>query len=323
MKKFIGLAAVVVLLAGCATLPELKNHNACFLGAGASIRYMNILSPRLGRDGFKNYVVKMKDMGANFAYVYTMNQKDGPWTPYSLYQGDNIGGSINESVVKEMDWRLGYLRDEGLGVVIVLRADDSPNFNAAVHAAEEAKYRISAATFKQMGLTKSIGKVAACDAGLYSDSVTNFVRTSSARQEKYQKDAVALFDKYASAYWVGLEVDEYYNTATVEVYASQLQKLTAKPILTHQTSGKWNMAGNPSVDAAAIQYGFGQSASYIQSMTQKAVSQLGGKPVYGTEYHKSSETEEARNLGDAVMRGGGQGTGNNRHNPPKPQKTLW
>ena len=268
------LAAVT--LTGCMTLPELENHNACFLGAGASIRYMNILSPHLSRDAFKGYVAQQKDMGANFVYVFTINEHDGPWTPYSPYSGNDIGGQIDEGVAGEYEWRMEHIRSEGLGIVIWLRADDSPTFN----------------------------------------------RTPQSKQEQYQRDMVARYDDYASAYCVGLELNEYMGSGAVEHYAAQLQTLTEKPVMTHQTSGRWDMAGNPSVDVAGVQYGFGKSAGYVENMTRNAVGQL-GKPVYGVEYHKSSETEEARSLGDAVMRGGAKGTGNNRHNPPDPQDNWW
>lgn len=273
MRNILFVFLVGILMTGCASTPDIKNHNACFLMDNAATRMMNILSPHLPRDEFKSLVGRQKAAGANMVYVYTMNEHDGPWTPYSFYQGNAIGGAIDEVFCKEMQKRCDYIRDEGLGIIIVLRADDSPGFN----------------------------------------------KSDGGRQHKYQEDAVSRFDEYASAYWVGLELDEYYNSSTVESYASHLQSLTKKPILTHQIPGRWDMGGLPSVDGAAIQYGFNKNRDYILNMTKKAVANLGSKPVYGVEYHKSSATEQACTLGDAVIEGGGQGTGNNRHNPPKSQ----
>ena len=67
------------------------------------------------------------------------------------------------------------------------------------------------------------------------------------RQEQYNRDAVKHFDEHASAYWVGLELDEYYDAGTTWHYARQLQGLTKKEIGTHQVAGRWDYAANPVV----------------------------------------------------------------------------
>lgn len=247
--------------------PSPKNHNAAFLFAGAKTRMMNILSTHITRDQFKGYVNTMKGSGANFAYLYTMNQGDGPWTPQSFYQGHDIGGTINESDLDEMKQRMQYIRDQGMGIIIWLRADDSGGFN----------------------------------------------RTSKAKQEKYQADVVEHFDKYASAYVVGLEADEYMNASSTNSYAAQLQSLTSKEIGVHLTGGNISHCLQPNIDACYYQYGFDKTASQIESDTRDKVGKLGGKPLYAAEYHLSSGSAAAKALGDAAMKGGAQGTGNNRN----------
>jgi hypothetical protein len=139
----------------------------------------------------------------------------------------------------------------------------------------------------------------------------------SAAQERYNRDCVKYFDKYASAYWIGLELNEYYNANTTWHYANQMQGLTDKEIGTHETPGRFGYAAHGSVDAAWIQAGFNKSGSYIQNLTAQARAALPNKRVYMTEYHKSSETAQAKALGDAGMAGGAHGTGNNRNNPPE------
>ena len=271
MKSCVVTLLALTVLCGCMSVPDLDGHNATFLGANASVRYMNILSPVLSYNGFKDHVGQMKHMGANYVYVYTANQGDGSYVPFSLYHGHQIGGDLNGGVVDEVLKRLKYLQKEGFGVVIWLRSDDTRWWD-------------------QYGV---------------------------AQQEKYQSDVVKLYDDYAQAYVIGLEADEYFSAGEVNHYAAHMQSITKKPILTHQRPGRWDHATSAYVDGAGIQYGFGKSGGEVQHITATAKAQLGGKPVYGVEYHKSSESNEARVLGDHVMAGGGSGTGNNRNNPPK------
>lgn len=270
-KTMLGMFLSVIgglVITGCTTsLPDIKNHNACFLASGASVRMMNILSTKLPYDSFKAYVKQQKDMGADFVYLYTIDEKDGGWTPFSFYVNNDIGGAVDKNIVSEYQKRMEYVREQDMGVILWLRADDSPNFN----------------------------------------------KTSYDKQVAYQKHVVEYFDEYTSAYIVGLEADEYMNSGTAEKYASELQKLTDKHIGIHLTVGRYDYALNPSVDGLWLQYGFNKTASQVESTTKSVIGKMGGKPVYGVEYHMSSETEQAKTLGDAAMKGGAQGTGNNRH----------
>jgi len=248
-------------------LPDVKGHNACFLVANGSVRMMNILSPKLLYDNFKTYVNQQKELGANFVYLYTIDEKDGGWTPFSFYQGNSIGGTVDEAVVQDYQKRLQYIRDQNMGIVLWLRADDSPTFN----------------------------------------------KTARTQQLKYQADVVSYFDKYVSAYVVGLEADEYMNATTANDYAVELGKLTSKEIGIHQKPGKYDFVLQAGFDTLWYQYGFNKNASQIESDTKNVIAKIGGKKLYAAEYHLSSESEDAKKLGDAAMRGGASGTGNNRH----------
>jgi len=148
---------------------------------------------------------------------------------------------------------------------------------------------------------------------LRADDSPNFNKTPVDLQKKYQKDAVESFDKYASAYIVGLEADEYMNAATAEMYAAHLKGLTKRHIGVHQTTGKCDFALQPSIGSIWYQFGFGKSAGQIQSETALVKVKMCGKPVFAAEYHKSSDSAEAKALGDAAMRGGASGTGNGRN----------
>ena len=274
--------------------PPVENHRAMFLYNNAALRMMNILSPMLTRDAFKGYVDMMKSDGADMCYLFIINERDGGWTPYSFYQGNNIGGTINQGVVDEYKARMDYIRSKDMGIIIVLRPDDSPNFVRTLD--------------QYVNLVKGAPTVS-----LTTDLLTmRFSVLSTASQEQYQRDAVRLFDMYASGYWAGLELDEYYNIQQVDHYAKQLQGLTEKPIGTHQLSDRYNFAKLDSVDHCYFQYGWNKSPAHMQSRTSQVVADL-NKPVIAAEHNKTSNSAEARAQGDAAMAGGAYATGNGRN----------
>jgi len=285
----------------CGGVPSVENHRAMFLYNNASLRMMNILSPMLSRDGFKGFVNQMKADGADMCYLFIINERDGGWTPYSFYQGNQIGGAINEGVLDEMKWRCEYVRDRGMGIIIVLRPDDSPNF---VRTLDQYVFMNSAERMMELDVSP-VSVMADIPA-------MRFSTLSVQSQEQYQRDAVKHFDRYASGYWVGLELDEYYNVQQVAHYAEQLQKLTDKPIGTHQVQNQYSFASLGSVDHCYFQYGWGKSPGYMQSRTAQVKAAL-GKPVIAAEYNKSSNTPQARAQGDAAMAGGAYATGNGRN----------
>lgn len=110
-------------------LPDIKNHKASFLMDNGNLRLMNILSPKCDRGTFKSVVARSKANGDNFMYLYVINEHDGGWTPYSIYMDNKIGGAKDHAVIAEYEWRLKHIREQRMGIVLWLRADDSPNFN--------------------------------------------------------------------------------------------------------------------------------------------------------------------------------------------------
>ena len=149
-------------------------------------------------------------------------------------------------------------------------------------------------------------------AWLRSDDSRMFNSISMDAELKYQVDVVRHFDEYVSAYVLGLELDEYMKGSTVAGLAAHLNTITQKHIGTHQTSGKYEYARLANVDGCWFQYGFGRTPAQIRAMTNATLGVLSGKPVFATEYHKSSDSAQARALGDAALSAGASGTGNGR-----------
>jgi len=149
---------------------------------------------------------------------------------------------------------------------------------------------------------------------LRADDSPTFNRTPMGRQLRYQDHACKYFvEPYGCAVVVGLELDEYANAASVEQWAADLRQRVKVPVGTHQTGDRYSFAQLPSVDDCWFQYGFGKSPEHIEARTAAVKAALGGRRIYAAEYDKSSETEGAKNRGDAAMRGGASGTGNGRH----------
>ena len=317
--KLVVVVLSALVLSGCCSIlsfmpwcdgvgPSIEGHKASFLFDNGGTRVMNILSPRLSFDQFKGIVQRCKGNGDNMLYLYLMNEKDGPWTPYSMYVNNQIGGTIDDGVVSEYKRRIEYVRDEKLGIVFWLRADDSPNFNKTLVRSADGQVK---EVWVYTAPPKDIAPVD--ESFLTNGPALSFNRRSTASQEKYQADAVNLFDKYASAWIVGLEANEYYSDTTVNHFANQLQQLTSKPIGVHMTPMKYSAAQQPAVDGLWLQYGFNKSPSQVKSDTQNIAGKLGGKPVYATEYNLSSDSATAKAQGDAAISGGAHGTGNGRN----------
>lgn len=150
-----------------------------------------------------------------------------------------------------------------------------------------------------------------CIFWLRADDSPNFNRAPQPRQEQYQKDAAKHFDKFASGWCIALEADEYMSASAVDHYAAHLQRLTDKPICVHQVPGRWSFAKSEHIDAMLLQIGFNRPASALQAMVRACRADL-NKPVAAAEYHKSSDSKEAKALGRAAMEAGAIGTGNGR-----------
>ena len=223
---------------------------------------------------FKETVERCRKNGDNIYYAFLNNEHDGNHAGFSPYKDNKIGGTIDEAKVKLLKDRIAYIRAYGMKVILWLRADDSPTFN----------------------------------------------RADLDAQKRMQSDIVRLFDGYVSGYCLGLEYDEYDKTSNMKAMAAHLRQHTDRDIGIHLTSG--NKASTVNSVLGVIggartyywQAGFGLSTDRIKSEAKAVRSKLdSGIRLIAAEYHKSSDSEAAKYLGDAALAGGADGTGNGCH----------
>ena len=122
------------------------------------------------------------------------------------------------------------------------------------------------------------------------------------------------FDKYALAWCVGLECNEWSNRGDTEFYGSILAACAKHPVGVHQTTGRWDYAQSPCFYFAMVQYGFGSknhsaSPSDVSNMTKKAMREL-NKPVIACEYSRYGESSQAAAAGQAAIAAGAVGVCN-------------
>ena len=152
----------------------------------------------------------------------------------------------------------------------------------------------------------------------YSDDSNRHVTSKSLTvQGIYLKHARSLLgDLFTGDKVLGLELDEYWQESTVRALTAQLRTLYPHSrIGVHFTRlGKYTWAVNCGADVLYGQYGFGHSAGTVRTQTVDVINKLAGRCDFiACEYHKSSDSAEAKALGDAAMRGGASGTGNGRN----------
>lgn len=152
MKKMIPILCVAFMMMGCATTvlndpsggtptgnPEavgvapapawdLCTKASCWSGSNAQIRNMNILSPRMSYDLFKQRVAWQKNRGCNTVHVFLSNKGDGEYSGYCIY-GNSWDWGVDSAFVAEFNKRIGYIRSQRMGVVVWLFADDSDSWN--------------------------------------------------------------------------------------------------------------------------------------------------------------------------------------------------
>jgi len=148
-------------------------------------------------------------------------------------------------------------------------------------------------------------------------------------QLDYNDRVVKSVDAQVSHYVACLECDEYYSVPELNVVIQRLRKTTDKPIGVHLTPGmRGKEAYIAQADVVYLQTGFGLSEAEFRAEIEYALSL--GKPVVVSEYHKDSDSAEARNMGDiACSYSGVVGTGNGRGNTicgdllAKTQQEKW
>ncbi len=134
--------------------------------------------------------------------------------------------------------------------------------------------------------------------------------------EQHLAQCVTRFDDVVTKWCVGLELDEVFGTEDRVVHlATALRRLTSRPVGVHFTNlGRWEWAVAAEADVLFGQYGFGHDPDRIRRDTEKVLEDLDGRvEFWAWEYHLSSRSPEARELGDAAISVPGcRGTGNGR-----------
>jgi len=124
------------------------------------------------------------------------------------------------------------------------------------------------------------------------------------------------FDKYVDGYCVGLEMDSDARKNSAKAMIAEMHRLTDKPIGVHLNPGKYKDAITWGADVLYYQFSKwqtdpGTAAREFQRIIGKVGTQI---KVNASEYHKSSDSEQARNIGDALLNVVGcVGVGNGSH----------
>lgn len=124
----------------------------------------------------------------------------------------------------------------------------------------------------------------------------------------------ARFDRYALAWVIGLECNEWSNARDVDFYGSILAASVKHPVGVHQTSGRWDYARASCFYYMMLQYGFGRKnhtakPEDVAALTRKCMSEL-GKPVVACEYSRYGDSAQARAAGQAAISAGAVGVCN-------------
>ena len=145
---------------------------------------------------------------------------------------------------------------------------------------------------------------------------SGFGRVDDGVHEAHLRRCVELFDDLASAWCVGLELDEVFGDRDHVVRLTRaLAPLTTRPVGVHFTNLEhWEWALDAGADILFGQYGFGHDPDRIRRDTEKVLRRLDGRAEFWAwEYHLSSRSDEAKALGDAAISVPGcRGTGNGR-----------
>ena len=151
---------------------------------------------------------------------------------------------------------------------------------------------------------------------LTADDSRGISGASRAQHIAHCNAAFKAFDDLASGYCVGLEMNEDGRGAHAAAMIAEMKKLVKgkKPVGVHLTTGKAGEAVAWGADRLYFQSGFGKSPAQVASMVRGAVGAVGGKcDVVSAEYHMSSDSAQAKAIGQACMGVKGcVGTGNGR-----------
>ena len=109
-----------------------STHRACFLYKDASDRCMNMLSPHMPDEKFKELCKKQLSSGCNTAYLFLSNKSDGNYAGYTMYKNNDIGVLVDGAKLAAYVKRIKYMHSAGLKTIFWLWADDSkPYWNVS------------------------------------------------------------------------------------------------------------------------------------------------------------------------------------------------
>lgn len=109
--------------------PEISKAS-CWEGKNASVRHMNLLSPRIPDETVKARLDWAAERGCNTVHLFVCNQGDGEGAGYSIYgSGEPTPGMFDAKSARKMRERLLWARARKLAVALWLMADDSRRWN--------------------------------------------------------------------------------------------------------------------------------------------------------------------------------------------------
>jgi len=227
-------------------------HRASFLFDNAGTRCMNAFG--MPEQKFKETVERCRKNGDTVYYAFLNNEKDGNHAGFSPYKDNKIGGEIDRAKVSMMQDRIKYIRENGMAVVLWLRADDSPSFNRASEDAQKTMQSHAAQYFD--GLVD--GYCLALEWDEYEGDTARMHRYAAHLRQHTDRDIGVHF--------------------TSGNKASLANKILGA------------VAGSRTY---YLQYGFGKNTCYVGELTRQVRAELDlNIRLIGCEYNKNSDRKD-------------------------------
>ena len=254
-------------------VPVVRRHRASFLFDRTGTRAMDYLDPNKPAGWQKNIRRRCKANGDTLMYVYLSNERDLVAKPYSPYVGDGFGGKFDKRKLRKWKKQIKEIHRDGIGVVFFLWSDDAPTFAR---------------------------------------------RSPLAEKLRYTREMVKTFDWAAHEWVIEIEDDEpnsIHDPAQIAEIAKCIHKYSDKKVGRHLTPGKWEGAVTvPGIDVLYYQAWPPTSPRSQQAMAQVTENVRARLPAHidfiMSEYHGSSDSVEAKELGRTALTHGADGVGN-------------
>jgi hypothetical protein len=154
-------------------------------------------------------------------------------------------------------------------------------------------------------------------AWLTADDSDKISAASLATHKKFIEHVYKEFGDQINAYCVGLEMNEGGNDKRAGIakkLIAHCKLITKKDVGVHLMTGTWEEAIIWGADTLYYQTGFGKSINQVKTECASVIAKINGRCKFVlAEYHKSSDSKEAKAIGQAAMTVAGcLGTGNGR-----------